>query len=225
MVSLEKVKIYNFYDAFMGCRNSWKSWEKSDSKERLTAFDKEIEMYNFIEFGEEDLELFKALVKGGSSERKFLRQINVSFKLTAPLYWWKQFDQYRINVTSNAESTMHRVAKDRLDISNFSLDFGFEVDDLIAMNRFHNYISFINTMIEDYNEEGQGAIEKKKLFRMINQFLPQSYNQMRTITCNYENLLNMYFQRKNHKLLEWRQFCEQIKTFPHMKEIIECLED
>lgn len=202
MIDFKYTNIMNIENAFRGMRNPLNSWNKSDS-----YYDNN---NNYI-LGTQDLQLAKNLVVGGSEHRKFLRQIFVSVDITAPLYWWKQFDTYKINTTANSTSTMHKIHSKEFNIDDFS--YG---DMTVGGLKVLSYV------IESLNQARRLYLEtkdKEYWFDMI-KLLPESYNQKRTITMNYENILNMCVQRKGHKLKEWEKFREWAKTLPYANELI-----
>lgn len=193
----------NFDNALRGARNPMNSWEKSDSR-----YD---ENGKFI-LGEADIALGARLVKAGPDHRKFVRQIFVSADITAPLYWWKEFDTYKVGTVANSTSTMHKLhAKpfDRDDFSHDRLDEG----GLAALDALIAYL-------ESERQKFVADKEDRQPWHNLIQLLPSSYNQMRTVSMNYENLINMYYARKNHKLAEWHTFCDWIRTLPYANELI-----
>ena len=200
----ENTSVYNIYNAILGARNPMNSWNKSDSV--FNGFNGKIEN---TEIGKNDLELMQKLIKAGSEHRKFMRQVLVSVDITAPLYWWKEFDTYKVGTVSNSTSTMHKLASTPITMDCFEngeMIYSFTIAEL-EMNR----LKYLET--KDKNEW-------KRL--IVN--LPESWLQKRTITMNYENILNMYRQRKNHKLTEWsKSFIDWVKTLPYAEELI-CLE-
>lgn len=205
MIKLEKVSVMNFENAIRGARNPMNSWDRMDSH-----YD---ENNNFI-LGENDLSLATRLRNAGTADhRKFLRQIFVSVDITAPLYWWKEYDTYKIATVANSTSTMHKIHSKPFELDDFSHDhltkYGLEVltDVVKALERFRLW----------YND-GNGN-EKQEWYNII-QLLPTSYNQLRTCSLNYETLINIYKSRKNHKLDEWREFCKWIESLPYSKELI-----
>ena len=151
------------------------------------------------------------LIKGGSEHRKFLRQIFVSVDITAPLYWWKEFDTYKVGTTANSQSTMHKIHSKPIELSDFSID-DFEINNegIYLEDCFINVIADCEILRQRYIET-----KDKRYWRGLVQLLPDSYNQKRTLTMSYENLLNMLKQRKAHKLDEWREFCDWIFTLPN----------
>ena len=205
MIKFEKIDVMNFNNAIRGMRNPLNSWGKSDS-----GFNWEIGKYVL---GPSDLALAKRLVKAGSDHRKFLRQIIVSVDITAPLYWWKEFDTYKVGTVANSCSTMHKIQAKQFERADFSCermsDDALAVLDAVIDCLEKNRLAFIETKDKSY-------------WHNMIQLLPTSYNQMRTITLSYENLLNQYPSRKGHKLQEWRDYCAKIETLPYFK--VMCLD-
>ena len=207
MLKVEKIATMNMDNAIRGARNPLNSWSKSDS-----FFD---ENGAFV-LGENDLSLARRLAKAGSDHRKFLRQIFVSMDITAPLYWWKEFDTYKVGTVANSTSTMHKLHAKAFDRDDFSYD-RMTPPALDALDR----------LIEFLEKERQTFVESKDKaawFNMI-QLLPTSYNQLRTVTLNYENLISIYYARRFHKLPEWHVFCDVIASLPYAKELIMIKED
>lgn len=202
MIKLERTSVMNFENAMRGARNPLNSWAKSDS-----YYD---ENGNYV-LGENDLGLAKRLAKAGSDHRKYLRQIFVSVDITAPLYWWKEYDTYKVGTIANSCSTMHKIHSKEFNRDDFSCDR--MSDDALA--QLDSLIAFMEDERIKYNET-----KDKEYWHNIIQLLPTSYNQMRTCTFNYENLINMYYARENHKLQEWRTVCDWIKTLPYAEELI-----
>lgn len=203
MIDFDKCYVMNFENAMRGARNPMNSWEKSDS-----YYD---DKGQYI-LGENDLSLAKRLRNAGTSDhRKFLRQIMLSVDITAPLYWWKEYDTYKVATVANSTSTMHKIHSKPFEINDFSHDHLSE-----------NGLNILKNIVNELEKIRLEYIEKKDtaLWYDLIQLLPSSYNQMRTCTLNYETLVNIYKSRKNHKLDEWRSFCEWIKTLPYAKEII-----
>lgn len=188
-----------FREVMMGVRNSFNSWDQSDTD------------FNGIDviLGEKDYDLLKKLSRCDASERKFLRQIPVLMVIEAPLYWWKEFDTYKVGTTSNSTSTMHTIMKKRFDYTMFSTDQLLMIGE-VALDA---YISELNN-IRDRWLECEDSKLKKKLWYNIIQLLPSSWMQKRTVSLNYEVLKNIYKQRRGHKLEEWRKFCDYIETLP-----------
>ena len=198
MIDIHLIDIQGILPAILGMRNSYQSRNKSDSKVN--------------HFGINDIILASKLAEAGPSHSKYRRMIIVWADITAPLYWWKEFDTYKIGTVANSESTMHSVTKKEFEISDFSIEHLTEGN----KDGFEKCcIKALNTARENYLET-----KDKLWWWQIIQQLPSSYNQMRTVMLNYEVLANIYNQRKNHKLDEWLQFCEWIKQLPYADEII-----
>lgn len=203
MIDFDKCYVMNFENAMRGARNPMNSWERADS-----YYD---DKGQYI-LGENDLSLAKRLRNAGTSDhRKFLRQIMLSVDITAPLYWWKEYDTYKVATVANSTSTMHKIHSKPFEINDFSHDHLSEN----GLNILKNIVNELEKIRLEYIEK-----KDKELWYDLIQLLPSSYNQMRTCTLNYETLVNIYKSRKNHKLDEWRSFCEWIKTLPYAKEII-----
>ena len=203
MIKLERTSVMNLENAIRGARNPMNSWARMDS-----YYDED---GNFI-LGENDLGLAQKLRKAGSDHRKYVRQIFVSVDITAPLYWWKEFDTYKVATVANSTSTMHKIHAKPFDIDDFSHDH-MTPDTLAFMQ---TVVDELEKIRQKYMTEGKN---KDDWYDMI-QLLPSSYNQMRTVTMNYETLINIYFARRFHKLQEWHTFCDWIKTLPYAEEII-----
>lgn len=236
MIKIKNINVYGFEVAIRGMRNPMNSWEKSDSKwcyenQRNKSQCSQIVCDDcvkpFYEIGENDLALMKSLVKAGPDHRKFLRMINISMDITAPLYWWKEYDTYKIGTVTNSCSTMHKIADKEFTLDDFSHEHlmnGFAGYDIgIKYNSEYDdspedvleYIIYaLNMCREKYLET-----KDKKYWWQIIQLLPSSYNQRRTVQLNYESAYNMYYARKNHKLDEWHVFCDYLKTLPYFKKI------
>ena len=201
MLKLDKTQVMNFENAIRGARNPMNSWARMDS-----YYDED---GRFV-FGENDLSLAKRLVRAGSDHRKFIRQIFVSVDITAPLYWWKEYDTYKVGTVANSTSTMHKIASKEFELSDFSCD----KMDQETLEEMGKVVSYLEKLRKKYLE----TKDKQIWYDMI-QFLPSSYNQMRTCTFNYENLISMYFARKDHKLDEWHVFCHWVEQLPYIKEL------
>ena len=206
MIKIENIEVRGFKAAIRGMRNPLNSWNKADS-----SFNN-----NTPVLGENDLKLCKLLIKAGSSDRKFLRMIHVTWDVTAPLYWWKEADQYRIACTTNSCSTMHKIHSRDLNIEDFSYEHLNEE----SKENLLKTIETINKNRKLYKETN----DKEYWWQMI-QLLPSSYNQMRTWDLDYETLINIYFSRRHHKLDEWHVLCDKILELPYMKDFIEVLEN
>ena len=213
-MKFENTAVYNIYNAILGARNPMNSWDKSDSV--FKGYNGKIENTSI---GKNDLELMQKLIKAGSEHRKFLRQIFVSVDITAPLFWWKEFDTYKIGTVSNSCSTMHKLASTPITIDCFEMG-NFEDLRLFDISTVWEILIFdLERLRKSYNET-----KDKRYWKELIRLLPESWLQKRTITMNYENLLTIYRQRKNHKLTEWsKSFCDWVKTLPYAEELI-CLE-
>ncbi len=202
MLKVERISVMNMENAIRGARNPLNSWARMDS-----YYD---EKGDFI-LGENDLSLATRLAKAGSDHRKYLRQILVCMDITAPLYWWKEFDTYKVGTVANSTSTMHKIHAKEFCREDFSCEklTGRSVD-------------VMDSVIEMLEEERQKYLETKSKENWINmiQLLPSSYNQMRTVTLNYEVLINIYYARRTHKLTEWHTLCEEIKKLPYAENLI-----
>ena len=192
----------NFENAMRGARNPLNSWARSDS-----YYD---ENGQYI-LGENDLGLAKRLARAGSDHRKYLRQIFISVDVTAPMYWWKEYDTYKVATVANSTSTMHKIHSKEFSRDDFSLD---KLDE-DSMAFFDTIIAKLEELRLKYTET-----KDKQYWYDIIQLLPSSYNQMRTCSLNYETLINIYYARKGHKLDEWHTFCDFIKTLPYAKDLI-----
>ena len=202
MLKCERTSVMNIENAMRGARNPMNSWDKSDS-----YYDEE----GNYQLGPNDMNLARRLRLAGSDHRKFIRQIFVSVDITAPLYWWKEYDTYKVATVANSTSTMHKIHSKEFSIEDFSHDHLTE-EGMESLKRTVEDLERIRLrFLEEKNKED---------WYSIIQLLPSSYQQMRTCTMNYESLINMYFSRKNHKLEEWHTFCDWIQTLPYAKELI-----
>lgn len=212
MIKLERTSVMNFDNAIRGMRNPMKSWDNSDSYSTHIENPGTLNTAPFQFFiGDEDLKLARGLAHAGSDERKFLRQIFVSVDVTAPLYWWKEYDTYKVGTVANSESTMHTISKRLLKLEDFSHD---RLSPAGLDFLMWSVLPFLNARVQRFNE----TKDKYDWYDII-QTLPTSFNQMRTCTLNYENLVNIYHARKNHKLDEWHVFCDWIRTLPYWEAI------
>lgn len=202
MLKVERISVMNIDNAIRGARNPLNSWHRSDS-----AYDGK---GNFI-LGPNDLDLARRLAKAGSDHRKFLRQIFVSMDITAPLYWWKEFDTYKVGTVANSCSTMHKIHAAPFSMSDFSCDRMTEP----ALAVMEQVLACLEAERQRYNE----TKDKSAWHNMI-QLLPSSYNQLRTVSLNYEVLINLYYARRTHKLGEWHTLCQAIEGLPYAKELI-----
>ena len=262
MIKVENIDIWGFEHAIRGMRNPKNSWEHSDTifypgfndifskacpncphnDEDHCPVGEECP-YNDIIIGPNDMKLMQTLFKGGTEHRKYLRQIFVSMDITAPLYWWKEFDTYKVGTVYNSCSTMHKIAAKEFELDDFSHEHLFDwgdsigekliidegayfihgvtsddgikwLDGCIAIDLLHDTILALNS----YRERFLETKDKRYWWQMI-QLLPSSYNQRRTITMNYENVFTILRQRRGHKLDEWNTLCDIFETFPYVKEI------
>lgn len=209
MIQIENVDVYGWAAAIQGMRNPLNSWEKSDSEWRRADQSDE---WEFI-IGDADRALMMQLVRAGSDHSKFMRMITVTADVTAPLYWWKEFDTYKVGTVRNSCSTMHTIHKKPFDIDDFSHDQLSEYGE----RSLRKMIADLNYYRNVFTEVDRG--NKSAWYHMI-QLLPSSYNQRATVQMNYAVLRNMYHARKNHKLSEWVEFCRWIETLPLAKELI-----
>ena len=213
MIKFEKQEVWGFDHAIRGMRNPMNSWERSD-----TTFGLGEDYLKDMEIGQNDYDLMTRLINGGQPHRKFLRQIMVAVDITAPLYWWKEFDTYKVGTTANSCSTMHKIQAKQFSFDDFSCEHMDDPCKAILGNVIHelnnnrDWFNRYNELIENGDFKG---VDKKQFWWNMIQLLPSSYNQKRTVTMNYENLLNMLEYRRGHKLDEWREFCEWIKTLPY----------
>lgn len=202
MIELTKTSVMNFENAIRGARNPLNSWAKMDSYTDENG--------NFV-LGENDLSLATRLCKAGSDHRKFVRQIFVSVDINAPLYWWKEYDTYKVATVANSTSTMHKIHSKPFDFEDFSVDKMNESTKAVM----GSVIEQLEKLRTEFNET-----KDKELWYSMIQLLPTCYNQLRTCTFNYETLIGIYRARKGHKLDEWHVFCDWIESLPYAKELI-----
>ena len=233
MIKINNVAVHGWEAGIRGMRNPMNSWDKSDTEYKLILDSmcsedvKKAKMCGgtLVEIGENDLNLMQSLVKAGSDHSKFMRMITVTVDITAPLYWWKEFDTYKVGTVRNSCSTMHKVTEKEFTLDDFSCEhlLSCSIDGLIVIINYLNdardiYLNFDNKMARG------GLIPeircKKDMWWQIIQLLPSSYNQTATVQLNYAVLRNMYHSRKNHKLDEWVEFCKWVETLPYAKELI-----
>ena len=198
MIKIENVNVVGWESAIRGMRNPMNSWDKSDSCKNFDT--------GVIAIGDNDLALMKSLVKAGTDHRKFLRMINVTMDITAPLYWWKEFDTYKVGTVRNSCSTMHKIAAKKFELNDFSHE---HLSDM-SLKILNDVIKTLNY----YRDFANLPNAKFQWWQMI-QLLPSSYNQRATVQLNYEVLRNMYHARKDHKLDEWREFCKELQKLPY----------
>ena len=222
-MKFEKTEVWGFKHALRGMRNPLESWDKSDTFINgncgTDCSCENCSQTEGIEIGERDLFLMQKLIKAGSEHRKFLRQIFVAVDITAPLYFFKELDTYKVGTVSNSTSTMHKLASTPITKDCFEMDDFVELDNGFCTDMWNSLIEWLEGLRQKYNET-----KDKRYWKELIRLLPESWLQKRTITMNYENILNMYRQRKNHKLTEWsKSFCDWVKTLPYAEELI-CLE-
>ncbi len=201
MIKLERTSVMNLENAMRGARNPMNSWERGDS------------CYDGGEYvlGPNDLDLAKRLAKAGPDHRKFIRQIFVSVDITAPLYWWKEYDTYKVGTVANSTSTMHKIHSKQFEEGDFSTDHMTEK----SKEQFMLLVNYMEEVRGKYLE----TKDKTYWYDLI-QLLPSSYNQLRTCSMNYETLSGMYYARRSHKLEEWHEFCTWIEQLPYAEELI-----
>ena len=223
MIKIENVEVVGFAAAIRGMRNPMNSWSKSDSC--FCPNEPCCEGNCSMMIGPNDLDLMKRLRNAGTDHRKFMRMIAVYIDVTAPLYWWKEFDTYKVGTVANSCSTMHKIHEKEFTLEDFSTDHllphsSFVLQDIIInLNQYRN--EYLKAKIKPMKEESKRAELMKKYWWQMIQLLPSSYNQKRTIQLNYQVLKNIYHARKNHKLDEWVEFCHWIERLPYSKLITE----
>lgn len=240
MIKIEHVETLGWGAAIRGMRNPMNSWEKSDSGygcnkglcKDCPDTDNCPYQYQDAIIGHNDLDLMTRLCNAGTDHRKFMRMITVYMDITAPLYWWKEFDTYKVGTVANSCSTMHKIADKEFTLDDFSLNHLYAEDDIDGMyysttaeEEFTStdVLKVIIEALNNYRKMYLASKDKKDWWQMI-QLLPSSYNQRRTVMLNYEVLANMYKSRRNHKLDEWIDFCAEIERLPH-SELITKKED
>ena len=202
MLKVERVSVMNLENAIRGARNPMNSWGRMDS-----GYDGA----GAYVLGENDLALAVRLCAAGSDHRKFLRQILVSMDITAPLYWWKEFDTYKVGTVANSTSTMHKLHAKPLEVGDFSTDHLTPA----SLAQFTRYVGYLEGVRRRFVEGG----DKADWYDLI-QLLPASYDQLRTVTLNYEVLVNLYYARRGHKLNEWHTLCDEILKLPYARELL-----
>ena len=202
MLTLKNTSVMNFENAIRGARNPMNSWGRMDSHTEPDG--------SFV-FGPNDLDLAMRLAKAGSDHRKYLRMVFVSVDVTAPLYWWKEYDAYKVATVANSTSTMHKIHSKPFSMDDFSCDH--------MTDGTKKFMETVVAELENIRLRFKETKSKDDWYDMI-QLLPSSYNQMRTCTFNYETLINIYRARKNHKLAEWHTFCDWIETLPYAEQLI-----
>ena len=218
-MKFQNTEVMNFDGAIRGLRNPLQSWDKSDSFYECDA--------GIYVLGDKDLDLAQRMIKAGESDSKFLRQIFVSVDITAPLYWWKQADTYKVATVANSTSTMHKLASTPITIDCFETDDMKNLNQLTIFSsakpgvwndisyHYNAFIDFLEELRQKYNET-----KDKRYWKELIRWLPEGWLQTRTWTANYAVLRNMYFQRQHHKLTQWHQFCDWIKELPYAEELI-----
>lgn len=225
MIKIDSVYTFGIKMAIHGMRNSYNSWDSSDS-DYCACFEECVNCPNNLKYGEtcifddkdfiigpKDLKLMQKLIEAGPEHSKFMRMIHAQFNVTAPLYWWKEFDTYKVGTVANSCSTMHTIMNKKFELDDFSHD-----------NLVEKSIEYLSKLIDYFNDIREKYMETndKLYWHQIIQLLPSSYNQKRTIDLNYEVLKKIYSQRRNHRLNEWHDFCKYIKFFDYAEELI-CL--
>ena len=206
MIKIENIDVYGFEAAIRGARNPMNSWDRMDS------------CYNNGEFeiGENDYKLLKNLTIAGPEHRKWNRMVTVTMDITAPLYWWKEYDTYKVGTVANSCSTMHKIQAKKFELDDFSYEHLLDN----SLDALVDVIDILNYHREAFNTyEDEYAHDKKDYWWQMIQLLPTSYNQKRTVHLNYEVLGTIYHQRRHHKLDEWHVFCDTIKALPHSEFI------
>ena len=245
MIKLEKTEVFGWHAAIRGTRNPMNSWDKSDTVHG--TYWGEIDGHKCFDnhgftIGPNDLALMKKLAKAGSDHAKFLRMINVTVDITAPLYWWKEFDTYKVGTVANSCSTMHKIHEKEFTLDDFSHEHLFDGIDQVegdsdmeyyetpttcleyvigVLNHYRN--KYLEARTKPMKEEAKRSKLMKRCWWQMIQLLPSSYNQKRTVQLNYQVLKNMYHARKAHKLDEWKEFCKWCETLPYFKEV--CIAD
>lgn len=219
MIKIKNTEVYGWEAAIRGMRNPMNSWDKSDTELTISTqyFGNVSTRRTEICIGKKDFALMKTLVEAGTDHRKFLRMVNVTVDITAPLYWWKEFDTYKVGTVRDSCSTMHKITAKEFTIDDFSHEHLFpgEYGEETPTDILQYLICALNKFRELYLKS-----HDKNYWWQIIQLLPSSYNQRATVQLNYEVLLNMYHSRKNHKLDEWRTFCEWIESLSYMGEFL-----
>lgn len=229
MIKIEKTEVFGWEAAIRGMRNPMNSWEKSDSgvcfntvachtcRSDRNHCKSRMENKEFV-VGYDDMNLMKRLRNAGTDHRKFMRMITVYLDITAPLYWWKEFDTYKVGTVANSCSTMHKIADKEFDVNDFSHEHIEELDG-DEYNMSYDWLLRTVDILNYYRTKYIEINDKIYWWQMI-QLLPSSYNQKRTVMLNYEVLANIYKSRCNHKLDEWRELCKWVETLPYAKGLI-----
>ena len=226
MLKIENTEVVGWESAIRGMRNPMNSWEKSDSRFSLledcgdcTHCNLRFEECNEQQIGPNDLDLMTRLRNAGTDHRKFMRMITVYLDITAPLYWWKEFDTYKVGTVANSCSTMHKIADKEFTMEDFSCEHLIDtclLESVIdALNIYRSIYNNYDKQVDNYKKD----FSKKDIWWQMIQLLPSSYNQRRTVMLNYEVLANIYKSRRNHKLDEWHTFCDWIESLPYSELI------
>ena len=210
VLSVKNMRANGWFNAIHGMRNSRQSWDKMDSKF--------VETDGELELGPNDLKLASSLAKLGGSHAKFRRMIHVSMDISAPIYWWKEFDTYKVGTTANSTSTMYSITSKKFEIDDFATDGYLSATGALGMM---NMIDTLNQLREKYLDEKDVSV-KHMYWREIIQLLPESYKQLRTVDCNYEVLSHIVKERRHHKLREWSMLIHNFKYLPYSEELIFC---
>lgn len=219
MIKITNAEVFGWDAAIRGMRNPMNSWNKSDSFLCNVECDEcpergnHCQRHNYLDYvvGDNDLTLMKKLVKAGSDHAKFMRMINVTMDVTAPVYWWSEYDTYKVGTVANSCSKMHKLTSKEFTFDDFSHE---HLNDDVIEKPFKDIINCLNFFRDLYNQNH----DKDDWWQMI-QLLPSSYNQKRTVQLNYAVLRNMYHARRNHKLDEWRDFCSWVESLPYAELI------
>lgn len=221
MIKIENTEVVGWEHAIRGMRNPKNSWDKSDSGYVVNDIEKPYSEWEGFSVGPNDKELMQKLCKAGTDHRKFMRMIVVYADITAPLYWWKEFDTYKVGTVANSCSTMHKIHEKEFTLDDFSCEHLETIARFDEDGEMHKPYMVMKSIIECLNACRKTYLETKSKtdwWQMI-QLLPSSYNQKRTVMLNYEVLANIYKSRRNHKLDEWVEFCKIIETLPHSEFI------
>ena len=220
MIKVENIEVYGWEAAIRGMRNPMNSWAKSDSTFLIDG------MGEYRDVGDNDLDLMQRLYKAGTEHRKYLRMITATMDITAPLYWWKEFDTYKVGTVANSCSTMHKIHAKEFELDDFSHEhltgetasLWVNADGKEFMCSAYDFCAITCDVLNFYRNKYLETKDKKYWWQMI-QLLPSSYNQRRTVQMSYENVMAMIKQRENHKLDEWREFVGVLKDLPYVREI------
>lgn len=233
MIKFENTEVLGWEHAIRGMRNPMNSWDKSDSEfgpfTEENVYSQRIDISIDPKIGPNDLDLMNRLRNSGTDHRKFMRMITVYIDITAPLYWWKEFDTYKVGTVANSCSTMHKIHAKEFTLEDFSCEHLEEASErqlysIILLMNYWRTVYLNGGMVDGLTEDGCPIVwdkkDKRAWWQMI-QLLPSSYNQKRTVMLNYEVLANIYKSRKDHRLDEWKEFCCWIESLPYSKLITE----